>query len=432
MIQAGEGIADITPPLGFELAGFHRAVGNERKITGVREAGRVRALALRLRETSVLILTLDLLSVSAEFSRQVQQAVAKATGVAAENVRVTCTHTHSAPTLRFFLQWGAVPQPWVPTVVARCVEAAVAAMSDLAPASVLMGSERAVGGNFNRTVKTWRTDAEFGRESTDADRWLDTMVHAVTFLRESPKRPLLWYHFSAHPVCYGDEQCGPDWPGLVAQKMRERDGLDPAYLQGHIGDVNPGAGPPTDGWIGNAEKTSEAVYAALHTATTHGRYIAADELRVVRSEGKLPYDLERMRAWLDRYRQKPEECVNGEWVDAGFAKAWFDDAQKTDLSVGTLSVSLTALRIGELALLFHPAELYSCYGLEIRRDSPFQNTLVVGYTEDFIGYVTDPKAYEGNEYAAVVVPKIIELPPFQTTAGRALAAAAIALLKRLA
>jgi hypothetical protein len=31
---------------------------------------------------------------------------------------------------------------------------------------------------------------------------------------------------------------------------------------------------------------------------------------------------------------------------------------------------------------FHPAELFSYYGLAIRRDSPFANTLVAGYAND--------------------------------------------------
>ena len=48
------------------------------------------------------------------------------------------------------------------------------------------------------------------------------------------------------------------------------------------------------------------------------------------------------------------------------------------------------LRLGELALLFHSSELYSYYGLRIRRDSPFKKTLVVGYTDDIIGYLVDP------------------------------------------
>jgi neutral ceramidase len=46
---------------------------------------------------------------------------------------------------------------------------------------------------------------------------------------------------------------------------------------------------------------------------------------------------------------------------------------------------ISALRLGSLGLLFHPAELYSFYRLAIRRDSPFPNTVAVGYTDDMAG-----------------------------------------------
>ncbi len=90
------------------------------------------------------------------------------------------------------------------------------------------------------------------------------------------------------------------------------------------------------------------------------------------------------------------------------------------------------MRLGELGLLFHPSELYSYYGLAIHRESPFPNTLVCGYTDDFVGYIPDPNGYEKKEYAAVVVPKLTGLPPFKTDVGRGLAREAIKLLNKLA
>ena len=63
-------------------------------------------------------------------------------------------------------------------------------------------------------------------------------------------------------------------------------------------------------------------------------------------------------------------------------------------------------------MVFHPAELYSYYGLAIRRDSPLADTLVVGYTDGMIGYLPDPEAYRAGEYSAVIVPKILDYPPF--------------------
>lgn len=43
----------------------------------------------------------------------------------------------------------------------------------------------------------------------------------------------------------------------------------------------------------------------------------------------------------------------------------------------------------------------------------------------------DPKAYERREYAAIIVPKILDLPPFTPEVGRRLTAAALDLLKKL-
>ena len=57
------------------------------------------------------------------------------------------------------------------------------------------------------------------------------------------------------------------------------------------------------------------------------------------------------------------------------------------------------------------------------------DTLVVGYADGVIGYLPDPNAYKAREYAAIVVPKIVDYPPFTPTAARQFTAAALALLK---
>jgi neutral ceramidase len=95
----------------------------------------------------------------------------------------------------------------------------------------------------------------------------------VYFLRGDGKPALAWYHFSAHPVCFQDTQTGPDWPGIVAQKIQQADGVTPSFLQGHIGDVNPGDGKK---WIGDAEPTATAVALALHHAMNHSELVPLD------------------------------------------------------------------------------------------------------------------------------------------------------------
>ena len=60
-LRAGEGVADITPPLGIEMAGFHKPPGQERRIEAIRQSCEVRALVLTLGSTQVAICSLDAL-----------------------------------------------------------------------------------------------------------------------------------------------------------------------------------------------------------------------------------------------------------------------------------------------------------------------------------------------------------------------------------
>jgi hypothetical protein len=69
--------------------------------------------------------------------------------------------------------------------------------------------------------------------------------------------------------------------------------------------------------------------------------------------------------------------------------------------------------------------------LKLRFGSPFSTTLAVGYCDDFVGYLTDPAAFEADEYAAIVVPKITGLPPFTPDAARQFTAQCEAVLNRL-
>ncbi len=425
--SAGEGVVDTTPPLGIEMGGFHRPPGNERRVEGIRQPTAARALVLQHGDVQVALISLDLAGTSDDVARRIQQQVAVATRIPAANVRVCSTHTHSMPAFLYLRQWGAIPKDYMATVEKKAVEAVKLAQADLAPAKLLVGKSRAVGGSFNRTTKNFKTDEQFGPDSTDSERWLDTMLRVLFFERGGGKRSLLWYHFSAHPVCYADEQAGPDWPGLVHDRVKESHHVAPSFLQGHAGDVNPGAGDP---WRGDAEQTAQAVHTAIEEAMSNLSAVPVTTLRSQTTYHGVALDMELFTAWLTRYRDEPAKCASGEWVDAGFAKDWYEGNVQRRPDQKELPVVISAMQIGNVGLVFHPSELYSYYGLAIQRSSPLPETIVVGYTDGLIGYLTDPAAYRTGEYAAVTVPKILDFPPFTPTAAAQLTEAVGQLLKR--
>jgi len=427
-LQAGEGVVDITPPLGIELGGFHRAPGNERRVRSIRQPTATRALVLRHQDVSAAIVSVEVAAIGREMAARIQRSASEQTGIPAENIRLCATHTHSMPAFCFLRQWGAIPVEYMAAVEEKTVQAIKLAQQDLGPVELRVGASRASGANHNRTTKDFKTDESFDAASTEDDRWLDTMVHVLHFQRPGPRRDLLWYHFSAHPVCHADEAAGPDWTGTVAERLLASHQLQASFLQGHAGDVNPGDGDP---WRGDIDKTTRGVYDAVCRALDQTQPIREDALRIQTAPFQVPYDLPRFQAWLSAYRDDPSQCTSGPWVDAGFAADWFQANRDRNLQTTHLPITLASMRIGEVGLLFHPAELYSYYGLAIRRGSPFDHTLVVGYTDDIIGYVADPRAYEAGEYAAITVPKILDLPPFTPDAAAGMTTAAIALLQGL-
>lgn len=426
--KAGQGIVDTTVPNGVELGGFHRPPDNPRVATGVRQSTAARAIALRCGEVEVALVSLDALAVSSDFTRKVQARVQRQLGIPAKNVHITATHTHSTPSFIHLRQWGKIPEAYMAKTIDAVVRSIELAHADLAPAELYLGKAQAKGANFNRTTPNYRTDLEFDQNATDDGRWVDTLLQTLRFQRTGGKPDIVWYHFSSHPVCYTDTLSGPDWVGMVVNMVKDSEGVEPGFWQGHAGDVNPGDGKR---WIGAPDQSANAVYAAFKDSLSSAVSVPVREIRPVSGEVLLPYDHQRVAQDVEAYRTKPDACNSGIWVDPPFAADWYQAAKDWTTEPKGLAAPMSAISLGPIGMLFQPTELYSYYGIEIRKTSPFEHTFVVGYSDDEVGYVTDPNAYKQHDYAAIVGPKILDRPYFLPTTGRELTKAAKTMLASL-
>jgi hypothetical protein len=97
-----------------------------------------------------------------------------------------------------------------------------------------------------------------------------------------------------------------------------------------------------------------------------------------------------VKSYLEKYA--PRRAVSqGEW----FRKMREEmsphqgEARQTRLQV---------IRLGDLALVGIPGEMFARLGLELRRRSPFRHTCIIGLANEQIGYVPDRKAYADGGY----------------------------------
>ncbi|HEU4937268.1 MAG TPA: neutral/alkaline non-lysosomal ceramidase N-terminal domain-containing protein, partial [Vicinamibacterales bacterium] len=158
-LQAGLAEIEITPPLGYRMDGYF----TERLSTGVKDPLMAKALVFQQGDTKAALVVCDLLGVPQTLTREVRARAAARTGIPAENIAVTATHTHTGPLFsgeraRIFSElatakYGTDPLArinYVETLRDRLVEVIVAAHAAVSPASLEFVAAREDRISFNR------------------------------------------------------------------------------------------------------------------------------------------------------------------------------------------------------------------------------------------------------------------------------------------
>ena len=211
--------------LSGSTAGF-MPPGQERRVKGIRQPAAVRA-GVAFGPTQAAICSLDVLGVSHEMTARIQHRP-RADRNSAENIHVVTTHDHSMPLSSRCGNGADIPSTWPRWSSARSRR--LAAQADLALEMSLPC--RATGGSHNRTVKPGvaRADAEFGPESTDAERWLDTMLHAWSFAGRAKSRTCVVSFLGTGLLCRSTG--GPRLAGRGGEGDPERTGAAPVAPSG--------------------------------------------------------------------------------------------------------------------------------------------------------------------------------------------------------
>ena len=105
ILQAGTATVNITPGLGCHLVGYF----NDRIAEHIHDELWVKALVLTDGETTLGLLTCDLISVPTVVVDAAKALIQERTGVPPENVLISATHTHTGPSVVGAL--GTPPMP---------------------------------------------------------------------------------------------------------------------------------------------------------------------------------------------------------------------------------------------------------------------------------------------------------------------------------
>lgn len=457
-LKAGTGRADISPAPGTPQGGWgaqthQRGLGNDLAFYAT-------ALVLQDGAQTVAIVDVDSIGFDPEWTQRILAAIAALTGLPIENIRFSCTHTHSGPnTFRIpvITEGRDMILEYLHGLPARIAGAVWQAQQALQP--VRIGA--AVGScdiNMNRRQVVADGSVVVGRNpGGPVDRTV--RVVRIDTLDEQPLATLV--HYACHPTTIGWDAkvATPDYPGMAKRVVEEQVGGTCLFLQGATGNLGPRQGFTGDLAIYRRFGRLlglEAAKLALNIDTlpreprfvglqASGATIALFEDTPVEPPPAalgvrsrfLPLPLKTFpvpeeaeaeaaafRTELARLRREGTEAE----IRAATSKATQAGmrADRARLYHGRSHIDwqLQGIRIGPVALIAIPGEPFIEISQEIAARSPFPHTLFSGYSNGGFSYLPVRSAYPEGGYE-------VETSPFAPGAAEIVVEEALRMLQEL-
>lgn len=118
-LKIGVAATDLTPPVGFPMAGYY----HERLAEGTIDPLHAKAMVFRSGAAAAALVVCDLIGISTDLSREIRRRASEHTGIPMSHIVVAATHSHTAPDYGKELWVGqSLPRPASPPcVVAQSV-----------------------------------------------------------------------------------------------------------------------------------------------------------------------------------------------------------------------------------------------------------------------------------------------------------------------
>ena len=395
-MKAGFGRAELTPPMGVELAGYGYYLG--RRALSVRDPLYARVLALEEGGARYLLISCDVLGLSRPVCDEVF-AHAKALGIPAGHVLIVSIHTHTGPAIIYHEGCGYVDDAYVATVAPAICRAADAALEDLREVRSLRFAALPFEGDhiYNRTIPGGP---------------VDRTVRGFLFSRTDGE-PIAAVSAACHGVFRGRVTAvSADFGGEICRRL-DGMGLRTVYLNGLCGDIDPTeqSDELLDSFASLVVDCFSALLGEASDPLPKGvsglpLTLSGGSLPLTLSGGSLPFTLRLMPVTREDIRQAARQAVERaggpEEPAARVALIWEKEMlERFDTLSEQEPISVKYLLIGGVPVLALPFEGFTAIGQEIRARCGRPDALVLGCAEQLLGYLPTRDDISRGTYAAL-------------------------------
>ncbi|MBK8506543.1 MAG: neutral/alkaline non-lysosomal ceramidase N-terminal domain-containing protein [Saprospiraceae bacterium] len=354
-----------------------------------------------------VIVNWELVDAGESATYEIRSRIEREIGIPAQNVMVNATHNHSAPWSPFYggklrgkegdTWWAVRYMPaqndnpvyaeWMEYLMSQTVSAVRSALESLQPVTLWVGRsdisafvnnrrpraaqwgvlESEAPENFNYKHEDW-DPLVLGQGMTFGP--IDRTMTLLSFRDQNDRSIATIFQLSAHAVSiypFMDGISG-DWPGKTAREVSVLFGGECIFLQGTAGDINPWRrGQPA------VDEMAKELAHQLVISSQHSARLEEGRIRTASTTAEIP----------------------------------LTEIGKKTTGLDHLPVEVQVMVLGPLAIVTLPGEPMTELGMRIREQSPYPQTLVLGYSNGSgVFYVGMPgeKArggYESGENSSI-------------------------------
>ncbi len=401
-LLAGVARAVVTPGVGIAMQGF----AGRGPATSVHDDLYAAALVVASGDAAAALVAADLIGFPGELTRAIRFEASRRTGIPENHIALCASHTHYGPATSCDDELrDADVQAYLAHLVHVIAGAVQEAHARLVPAQVRVGRGTCDIG-VNRRERKPDGSIVLGQNPTGpVDREL--IVARIDTQAGAPLAALV--NFAVHGVCQSSQTrwISADFVGPMRNVIEPAFGPKTLYLQGACGDINPVVMKPE---FAPAHVLGSKLGAAALIAYADAEPVESAGVRVTSAALPFPmmtYDsadaarraVAKIEDELNRLRCQGARPAHIRWVETRQARARQAlESIETGKPLPPVEGEVMTLRFGDVAVVMAPGEIFNEIGTRVKKQSPIEATLFVGYANGSIGYMPTPDAYAEGGY----------------------------------